>query len=370
MPGFFIKSGKVGGAENQFYNLAVGLTYAGAKVTIVSPGSSHLSRDFIELADEITDVSIQYSGSKGSRFAAEQNFIFSDTSSADAIIYPNYFTPIVRGKSSLKIATIIHDCQYLNFPQFFPVHKRLWLRLAHKNTLARADKIIVLSHSVLDDIQKSYGSKHINKISVIGNPISWERFAQAPDNKINISGKYILSVAHHWAHKNLDTLIRAFNIVAEQEQEIKLVLVGQVVENLAARVSSVLDIKTIIEEMGLENRVIVTGFVNDMELGTLYRNATIFAFPSLFEGFGMPPVEAMGLAVPTITTRCTSLPEATLGLARYVENPKNENEWSRELLSVIRQPKFNGYYKEIANKVRSAYDLKHIGTQYLEAIFS
>jgi len=94
------------------------------------------------------------------------------------------------------------------------------------------------------------------------------------------------------------------------------------------------EIKRLISELGIANEIVITGFISNEERNTLYKNARIFLFPSIFEGFGMPPVEAMILGTPVITTKETSLYEVTMGKARYVDDPYNVDEWLKEITMI------------------------------------
>lgn len=369
LSGFFIKQGKVGGTENQFYNLAVGLVKAGAHVTIACYDQHQLSSSFKAQVNEIEELSVEYFDFRKPRFIADQQLIFSIQNSFDAVIYTNYFTPFVTRKKLVKIATVLHDCQYRHLPQYFPAHKRVWLNIAHRNTMRRADRIIVLSKSVFEDIERFYGRRNMDKVSVIGNPISWSRFDLNSKRNYKTPKKYVLSVAHQFPHKNLDTLIRAWEIVKKIETDVKLVLAGQLAENLSGRIKQGTNLSSLVRELQLENSVLFTGFIEDWELGQLYSNASIFAFPSLFEGFGLPPVEAMGLGIPTITSYSTCLPEVTFGLAEYVQNPLSKIEWAEKIIETLRQSR-RPDQTTIAEKIKEAYDLRNIGEKYLNAIFS
>ena len=369
LSGFFIKQGRVGGTENQLYNLAVGLVKAGARVTIACYDRHQLSSSFTAQVDEIEELSVEYFDFKKPRFIAEQQLLFSIQKSFDVVVYTNYFTPFITGKRTLKIATVLHDCQYRHLPQYFPAHKRVWLNIAHRNTLRQADRIIVLSKSVFEDVERFYGRRNIDKVSVIGNPISWSRFYLKSNGNYKTPKKYVLSVAHQFPHKNLGTLIQAWEIVRKIEDGVKLVLVGQLAENLSGRIKQGMNLSSLVRELRLENSVLFTGFIEDWELGQLYSNASIFAFPSLFEGFGLPPVEAMGLGIPTITSYSTCLPEVTFGLAEYVQNPLSEIEWAEKIIEYLHQIR-RPDQSIIAEKIKKAYDLRNIGGKYLDAIFS
>jgi glycosyltransferase involved in cell wall biosynthesis len=115
------------------------------------------------------------------------------------------------------------------------------------------------------------------------------------------------------------------------------------------------------------DRVHMTGYVDDAQLGTWYRGASVFAFPSLFEGFGMPAVEALGLGLPVLTTRCTALPETTLGLAAYVDNPTDSREWADRLGHMLRDPVAYTPNQRAVRAVRERYDTVHVARAYVDA---
>ena len=153
----------------------------------------------------------------GNRFILEWKAMRRAAGALDAMLFTNYFTPPARAAKHLRLVTVIHDLQYLHFPQNFTLQKRLWLRCAHELTLRRADRVVVISDFVRQDLLSHYGARWENKVQVIPNPISFERFdgetpheTARPWDKDVERGRYILSVAAHYPHKNLATLIRAF----------------------------------------------------------------------------------------------------------------------------------------------------------------
>ena len=369
IPGFFIRTGKVGGAENAVINLAHGLVKAGARVDLFFFDSGQVSEELKSLIACEPNLHAHFTGREYSRFIAEQMFLFRSELQADAIIFPNYHTPVVIPKSLGKVATIIHDCQYLHFPQYSAMKRRLWLRFAHRVTLARANKVITLSESAKDDIMTCYNVRNSEKVHVIGNPVSWERFKEI-DNWSPPFEKYILSVAHDYPHKNIHTLINAFSIISKDRPDVGLILVGQVGEKLVGDTLGSQDNRKLIHELGLQDKVHITGFIKDDILGALYKNALLFIFPSLFEGFGFPPIEAMGLGVPTLTTKCASLPEVTQRLACYVDDPYNVEEWAKAATAILNHADGNKVLSSVQQHIRKTYDLKNIGQQYLECIFN
>jgi glycosyltransferase involved in cell wall biosynthesis len=148
-------------------------------------------------------------------------------------------------------------------------------------------------------------------------------------------GKYFLSLATHLApHKNLDYLIRCFKklIFEHPYLDIYLVLAG------SKRNSLELDINTDgCNNPQLDSKIIYTGYIVDDDLSALYSGASAFVFPSLYEGFGLPPLEAMQCGTPVITSNVTSLPEV-VGDAGIMINPHDEDQLCHAMLKILKNP--------------------------------
>jgi len=116
------------------------------------------------------------------------------------------------------------------------------------------------------------------------------------------------------------------------------------------------ELKKQIKDKNLQDAVILTGFVSNEERNTLYQNCHTFLFPSVFEGFGMPPIEAMLFGTRVITTRCASIPEVTQSKAIYVDDPYDVDEW----IDKIRKESVQGTLDF------SVYDPEKISRKYLQ----
>ncbi len=113
--------------------------------------------------------------------------------------------------------------------------------------------------------------------------------------------------------------------------------------------------------------IIITGYVDNDVLGELYRNASLFVFPSLFEGFGMPPVEAMMMGLPTITTKHPAIFETTMGKALYVDNPTDYSELCTKIEFVLANlDDFISKIQETKGQLQHRYSLQNIAKQYEE----
>lgn len=362
----FVKTGSVGGAENMLYNLIRGLMCSRSSLVLVAGSPEDICTDFRREIANSENIDLTYTNSSKSRFLQEQLLAVS-SQKFDCIIFPNYFCPPLVRSGFGKVVTIIHDLQYRHLPENFPLIKRVWLSLCHKIALIRSDKIVTISNFVRDDMLDFYGDSYSQKITTIHNPIDWERF-DIREDFFNRDRKYILSVAAHYPHKNLATLIRAYDLIKDLIPDYELLLVGQFSENLSNRVNRRQSIEEIIRELDISKRVKALGFLSDAELGLYYSEASVFVFPSLFEGFGMPAVEALGFGIPVITTKCGSLYEVTQGKALYVNDPLDINELASMILRVVALEQCNGFGGDDAISLRELYSPQHIAEQYLQLI--
>ena len=358
----FLKPGLVGGAEHMLRNLVRGLAQA------ANPEDRLLLLGGPAWPQVNGSAPVQWidGGAKRNHFVEAWSYVRRYLPQLDAVLLPNYFTPPVRARRA-RIVTVIHDLKYLHLPDTVSPQKRLWLRAAHALTMHLADAVVVISHFVREDLLRAYGVRWEKKVHVIPNPISWDRFAEGqPGSDFRVpQGRYVLSVAAQYQHKNLETLLRAFALLQKRSayEDVSLVLAGQLSTNLVG-IAQRPDVRGLITTLGLERRVRVTGYISDWELGMHYRNAAAFVFPSLFEGCGMPPVEALGFGLPVITTRCAALPESTQGLAYYVDDPLDEHELAEALATVLDDPKGRMPSPAAVHQLRAFHAVEAIGAQY------
>ncbi|MHB8093431.1 MAG: glycosyltransferase family 4 protein [Candidatus Aminicenantales bacterium] len=228
--------------------------------------------------------------------------------------------PVHRG----KLVATIHDLGFLDLPETFSRFFVLRSRILVRRTARRADRIITGSSYSRDHIVRAYGIRP-EKIAVVPYGIS-ERFGAPLDESeiektlagLKIRRPYLLSVGRLNPRKNLAALLRAFtDLKTRRGLPHTLVIAGR----------KDYGTETIYREArGAEpGDVVFTGYVPEGDLPALYRGADIFIYPSLFEGVGLPVLEAMASGVPVITSNTTSLPE-TAGDAGLVVDPE---DWRR-----------------------------------------
>ncbi|EKE14387.1 MAG: Glycosyl transferase, group 1 [uncultured bacterium] len=146
--------------------------------------------------------------------------------------------------------------------------------------------------------------------------------------ELNIEKPYLLYVGNAYPHKNLERLARVFKkLVKDDRLKLKLVLVGKE-DYFSERLK-----KEVVDE-GISQDIIFTGFIKDRYLALLYQHALLFVFPSLAEGFGLPPLEAMSHGLPVVSSNATCLPEI-LGEAANYFNPKDDEEMRQKMKRMV-----------------------------------
>lgn len=239
---------------------------------------------------------------------------------------PVYCRPLFNG--GIVYVNVIHDLQAAHYPSYHPVHEIAYSRLCWWLDAHFSKHLVAISDWVKEDIVARYHVKS-DRITTIYNPITVNRDETAPferlAEKYHIKeGAFYYTVAQMIPHKNLDTLIRVVEQMKKEEVNLpcKLLVSGV---NGAGRNK----LEEQIKSRGLEREVVLTGFVENAERNTLYQTCRAFLFPSVFEGFGMPPIEAMLFGTVVITTDRACIPEVTQGKANYVKDPYDAEEWIR-----------------------------------------
>lgn len=248
--------------------------------------------------------------------------------SVDFCFVPYYRCPILPVKNRYLI--VLHDLNALHFPECFSRGKYYWLKYYWKYSLRIAYKIVTISNFVREDVIDKYGIDS-KKMEVIYNPIS--RNLPVADfellgKRYGIeSGNYLYTVSSQHRHKNLLTLLKMMLVLRDKmNNPPKLIISG-----ISAGGTG--ELPEYIYRNGLEDLCVFTGFISDEERNTLMKHCRLFLFPSVFEGFGMPPIEAKRLGAKVITTKCASIPEVTMNKLTYVNDPYNAEEWAQMVMS-------------------------------------
>lgn len=243
----------------------------------------------------------------------------------DAILhYPDSMAPLF-GKN--KSVITIHDLAFLSRPRDFVAKTRYWKKLVTKLSVRKAEKIISITEFAKDQI-KEYYSKYSYKAHTIHNGFNDFSKEDIDIDKVSekvkaYAGKpYILTVSTISPRKNMDGLIKAFNNMKNQAG-MNLVICG-------GKGWLYEGVFKLVEENALTDRVLFAGKTNDEELKFLYKNASLFVYPSFYEGFGLPPLEAMSYGIPCAVSKVSSMPEVLEQASLYF-NPYSMDDMSEKM---------------------------------------
>ena len=253
----------------------------------------------------------------------------------DALFVPAHVLPIVHPRASL---VTVHDLGYLYFPEAHPRRQRLYLDLSTRWNARSAAHLLADSEATKADLVARYGTSP-DKITV-AYPGYDERLApvrdpaavEAAKARYGITGDYFLYLGTLQPRKNLVRLMEAFakSEIRNPKSEIYLVLAGKrgwLYDDLFAQVS----------RLGLGGRVIFPGYVPDEDKSALLSGALAFVFPSLYEGFGLPVLEAQACGCPVITSATSSLPEVA-GDAALLANPTDTAAIAAQMRAIAADP--------------------------------
>ena len=230
---------------------------------------------------------------------------------------PHYvLPPLVMCRSVVTI----HDCIHLMFPQYLPnrialTYARVSIGLASR----RATRVLTVSESSKRDILR-FVDIPAEKIDVIYNAYD-ERFGVEPREedvarvreRYQLHDPFVLYAGTVKPHKNVERLIEAFDLVRKHGlDDLKLVLIGDEISKYAA-------LRRAVHSHQLHKYVRFLGYLPEETLAVMYRLASVFVFPSLYEGFGLPPLEAMASGTPVVTSNVSSLPEVAGDAAVLVD---------------------------------------------------
>lgn len=285
---------------------------------------------------------------------------------SDITHFFNYIVPpFVHGK---KVVTI-HDMVYKAFPETMNSKTRILLNLAMNKSMKRADAVVTDSEFSRSEIIK-YFPQYRDKVEVVPCGVDCDMFKPIQDRSIiekvkanhNIKGKYFLYLGTLEPRKNLTRLVKAYEILSRRKEDCPLLVLaggkGWLYDEIFEEVN----------KSGLGDKVIFTQYIPGEEICPLMNGAEAFVFPSLYEGFGMPPLEAMACGTPVIVSGSASLPEVVGDCGLIVDAYSEEsiadamgkiadNEELRKQLSekgIIRAREFS--WKKSAEKLYTIYE--------------
>jgi len=258
----------------------------------------------------------------------------------DILHSPNYITPLL--KLGFKIILTIHDLTFLLFPEKYTITKRWLFGKMIPISIKMSDKIVAVSKNTKKDILKFF---NISDDKILVTYESYPDYynysidrSRAKDilKKYGIERNFILYVGMIEPRKNIISLLKAF-VELDKDLELDLVIVGKkgwYFKEIEKYMENTVNLR-------LKNKIIFTGYIPEHELKYFYRLALMFVYPTLYEGFGLPPLQAMACGTPVITSNISSLPEV-VGNAAIKINPDDLGELKNSIKCLYKNEEKRG----------------------------
>jgi glycosyltransferase involved in cell wall biosynthesis len=256
------------------------------------------------------------------------------------LLHVQYTAPVA---CPVPVVVSVHDVSFLEHPEYFTRDRALQLQFTVRRTVRRAARILTGTEFSRASILKVYGDLDEDKVVAVHNaaasefrPISRESAAASVRQRFGIQGRFLLCVADLQPRKNQIGLIRAFARLIRAYPQLKhnLVLAGKATW-FAPRV------REAAAESGVSDRIQFCGFVSDRDLLHLYNACEVFVFPSFYEGFGLPALEAMACGRAVVCSNTSALPEVVDGAA-ILFDPYCVDEMVRAIADLVLDAELRG----------------------------
>jgi len=284
---------------------------------------------FDDLADDFEVIEIMQKG-RAARLVWEQCALpfLLRRHGVDLLHSPHHHTPIIPG---IRRVVTINDVTFLILPDRYPPVRRVYMASVTRAAARIANAIIVPSEAVRNDVQERLGPRApLHVIPDAHGPT----YAPAADAEVirvraaySVPGSYVLSVGSLEPGKNRTRLIRAFAALNDGHRDVQLIIVGQRAWDYDGDFE-------LVQSLGLANRIRFLGYVPDGDMPALYTGAVVSAFPSLYEGFGIPVLESMACGTPVITSNVGSTKEVA-GEAALLVDPLDADELAIALKQML-----------------------------------
>jgi glycosyltransferase involved in cell wall biosynthesis len=262
-------------------------------------------------------------------------------------------TPLILPTKGKKIVTV-YDLFFMDFPFMTDRETRQNFATRIKDSLLKADGIVAISEFTKTQLLERFALDE-KKVKVIylglGREFHTDISAEEEDEvrkKFSLPPSFILFVGAIEPRKNLLKLIEALKIIHENHKEILLVIVGQ--KGLDSK-----NLEKKIDQLELRDWVKMMDYLPDKEVRAFYRLASVFAFPSLCEGFGLPLLEAMAIGLPIVTSKSSAMPEIAQDVALYF-HPENPEDMADKLILVLRDEELRKTMSEKGKKRALDFD--------------
>lgn len=329
--------GEVGGSEEYTVRLLSALADLGSdEVEVILYVNRLFSSAHPEIVSRFTTVVAPISGSSRVLRVLVESTWLALRSRIDRCMLVHHAGGTMPAIRSVPGVLTLHDLQPLANPERFGLVKGSYIRFIAPRSLRRAQFVVCLSRFVANDAMDRVGVP-VEQIRIVpcgvadpGAAFDRERLRELLKGFDLEDRPFIIYPAITYPHKNHTTLVAAFARIVKQNDDVRLVFTG-------GGGSSDSVVQSTIEAYGLDSKVIRTGRVAESDLDLLYRTATLMAFPSLYEGFGLPLLEAMSRGCPIVASDAGSLPEVAGDAAELVD-PIDVAGWASALGALIDDP--------------------------------
>jgi glycosyltransferase involved in cell wall biosynthesis len=253
--------------------------------------------------------------------------VLSREKSVDVMHGPANILPILK-KKGVRYVVTIHDLAFILYPEHNSWAFNFYYRWAVRWSISRADVVIATSKNTKNDLTRFY-KINPNKIKVVYLGIN-RAYLNPPKMEKLIEGKYIFSVSTHPRRKNTTSVIKALR-GAEWFKSYSYVIAGVMADDQRKQ------LEKLVCELGFEKQVIFFGYATEEQLSSLYAHADFFIYPSFYEGFGMPVLEAMACRCPVITSNTSSLVEL-LPEQKWLVEPSSVTSIASRMEQLARLP--------------------------------
>ena len=283
------------------------------------------------------------------------------------LLHVQYTAPLV---CPVPVVVSVHDVSFLEHPEYFRPGRALQLQLTVARTVRRAAKVLTVSEFSRASILKAYGDLDDDKVAVVPNAaapefraISREAAAAAVRERFSVDAPFLLGVGDLLPRKNQVGLIRAFARLLRAHPQFPhhLVLAGK--ETWYAH-----RVRDAARESGVAGRIRFLGFVSDVELLQLYNCCDVFVFPSYYEGFGLPVLEAMACGRAVICSRTSALPEVVDGAALLFD-PYSLDEMVRAMADLLLDPELRARMERLGLQRAAHFSWQKAAHETLEVYY-
>lgn len=244
----------------------------------------------------------------------------------DVLLNPGFTAPFL---SPCPAVTVFHDLQHKRHPEYFRWFDLPFWQFFLYWSARRSRQIIAVSEATREDLHRFYGLGD-PVVRVVPHGVEDVFFELGQKRREQQPGNYVLCVSTLHPHKNIDRLVRAFGRIHQRLPEFRLVIAGMHGFQTSA-------IEQVIAGCGLAEHVRITGWIPRETLLDLYQRAYAFVYPSTFEGFGMPVLEALAAAIPSVVSNIEPM-KSIAGSAAVLFDPSSEDELVDALWKVIHDP--------------------------------